>query len=417
MKELHIFETCIKQQASMIQKKHFRREGAGIWLWLLVWLLVSACGGSRKSAESIPPVPDSVNHQAVLAALDEAIEYNGSAGNYYQRARVRLSTKALPQALSDIERAIEKDNSQPKYYLLRAEIRATARQTDLALADAEQAKTLQLQNPELYTLLGELYFQKKQLSAATQHLDKALDLAPFNAQAWFWKGKTALAAFDTTHALTFFQTTLQHQPAYTEAYAQLSLIYNGLYDFTKAREYVLAGLKQHPDNPRLHYQLAETCRLTVRNLSQISRIDSAKTHYLFAAAHDPALFKGYYETGVLCFLQKDYPNALSYFEKVKDKRRELPFGYEELLATCYDFTGAWEQALNQYAIVVSQDILNRNPKALERYQQIKNYLAAQKYRVYLDSMARLYPELYAPKPRPEPILKLEPLKPKALQIK
>jgi tetratricopeptide (TPR) repeat protein len=390
----------------------------------LVYMLVVAgmislnsCNPSPHTHDTIPPVPDSVNYQTVLAALDEIVNTTGTADSYYQRARIRVKTRQFQAASEDIQKAIDKDNGQPKYYLLRAEIYYDNHQTEKAIADAEQAKTLQLQNPELFALLGKLYFLKNNYQASLQHLDKAIDLSPYYAEAWFWKGKNALAVFDTTKAISNFQTTLNHQKDFAEAYTQLAMIYNNLRNFGKARSYISSGLSQNPDYSGLHYQLAENCRLTIRNFSDVNRIDSANAHYLFAVRSDTSFFRAYYEIGLLSFLQKDYPKALLYFEKVKNKKQVLPANYTELLALSYDFTGQWENAVQAYANVVSEDIFNKNVKALERYEQIKGYLAAQKYRAYADSMARLYPNLYTPNPQHTEAITVEPLQPKEVKIK
>ncbi|MBC8110983.1 MAG: tetratricopeptide repeat protein [Verrucomicrobia bacterium] len=367
--------------------------------WSLLFLLFFACKTKQEQSDYIPPMPDSVSYAVVLKALSESIENTPSAVNLYQRARLYMNLGQLQNALSDINLAIDKDNSQPKFYLLRATIHHGRKSTNQALSDAFKAEQLQLNDQELFILLGELFYQKKNYAKSLQNLEKALKISPFSERAWYWRANSTLADQNIRQGIEFYKVSLRHNPEFTAAHHQLASVYNQIQNFDTARYYALEGIRIKPTQGDLYFQLAETYKFT-------ERLDTAKTLYLKAVEKDAGLYAAYFELGLLEFRAKNYLQTITYFEKIEKNKKEFT-GYDELLARSYDLTGQFEKSYKQYVYVLNQSEVSM--QSIERYGQLKNYFQALKYQAYLDSLQNLYPQRFI---RPTPkIEKIEPIKP------
>ncbi len=350
-------------------------------VFLLLFPLLIACESKKDNKQLIPPLYKEPNSNVLLNSLNEEIDHNPTAQNLYIRARIFYKKNKLLESLNDINSSIKIDNTEPKYFLLRAKINYGLKKNAAALRDAENAELQQLRNPDLYTFLTELYISKKQYKKALEEVNKCLDIAPYQSSAWLWKGVTTLKIGDTVKGIDFIKKSLIYEPG-TNSFYQLGKVYNKLGDFTLAQKYIFDGLKLDSLEANLIFELAENFRLA-------EKPDTSKYYYLKSVKQNPELYKANFEIGRLFFNEKNYETALVYFEKIQNKSVEFP-QLNELMALCYDFTGKYGKAYDEYTEVINNDLIRNgdttNYKAIERHLQLKRLLDALRYQMKLDSL-------------------------------
>ena len=345
------------------------------------FLILFSCGQESNEGQIIPPLNFKVDELALANFLNEEIDHDPSAKNYFLRARFFFQKNKLLESLADINSAIQIDNTEPKYFLLRARVNFGLKKISAALRDAENAELQQLANPELYTFLTELYISKKQYSRALTEINKCLEISPFQYSAWLYKGVITLKNGDTTAGIELIKTSMKYGSS-SNSYYQLGKVYNKLHDYKTARQYINEGLKIDSTEANLIYELAENYRLT-------GKTDTSKYFYYKSVKRDPELFKAYYEIGKIYFAEKNYPEALANFEKIKNKNTTFP-GLDALMAYAYESSEKYQRALDQYLEVINNDLIKNgdttNYNAIDSYWRLKKLVDALRYQSKLDSL-------------------------------
>lgn len=151
-------------------------------------------------------------------------------------------------------------------YLGRALDMITVKNYDGAIADLDRALMLTPDNAVAYMLRAQAKFAKKdmpqdngddkmprlsaanQLSLALADIDKAIDISPRNAIAWYDKGFILFEMGDYTSALAAFNKAIDLEPAMGEAYFNRGYVHlklgdqkRGIDDLSKAGELGIAS--------------------------------------------------------------------------------------------------------------------------------------------------------------------------------
>ncbi|UFH52481.1 tetratricopeptide repeat protein [Spirosoma sp. KNUC1025] len=157
-------------------------------------LVMLACGNDDRQGAYIPDFPkpgDSSRVEGALRALTRAINQSSPASAYAKRAVILLAMGRVSEALSDIDEAISRNDNAGPYYLTRAQILRALRKPDQALQNAQRAEILGVDTPELYTLQGDLLQQQNQFDKAKLYVAKALQMAPYDGEAYYFNGLMA----------------------------------------------------------------------------------------------------------------------------------------------------------------------------------------------------------------------------------
>ncbi|MCY7356925.1 MAG: tetratricopeptide repeat protein, partial [Rudanella sp.] len=203
-------------------------------------LLLLSCGANPRQQTHIPALPmgsDSSRTEATLRSLTRAINQSSSASAYAKRARIYLETGRSKEALTDIDEAISRNNTEGSYFLIRAQVLRVLKLPQKALDNAQRAEILGADTPELYTLLADVWQQQNQFAKARLCLAKALQMAPYDGEAYFFNGIITAKQGDTTQALSLYQQSLKLKPRYLETYNQLAAVYRSLGDLGSALAY------------------------------------------------------------------------------------------------------------------------------------------------------------------------------------
>jgi len=122
------------------------------------------------------------------------------------------------------------------------------RNFDRSAALLSRAVELEPENPEANYGLGMLYAQQEQLSPASEYLQRAVHLRPNYADALNNLGVILIREQHYSEAEASFKTCIQVAPKYDQAYLNLARLYMIGRDNEKAREVLLALLRQQPEN-------------------------------------------------------------------------------------------------------------------------------------------------------------------------
>lgn len=338
-----------------------------ICLMINIW----GCTSDARQSTRIPPLPtDDATKRAQVGVeyLTNIIRRNPrSASNYHKRAELHMVLRNLPSALEDVNQALEISPSNGLYLLSRARILRQLKRYDEALASARRAEVLQQDTPELYVLLGDLTQQKRQYRQAKLYLSKALQMAPYDGEAYFYTGLLDARQGDTLSGIALMQRALDLKPRLMPAYVELTTIHTRLREFDQAREINRQGLKYFPKESALYYTLG----VLYHNQK---RLDSALICYRKAMNFDTTNYVADFQAGVIYLKWNSLPQAIKSFQKVARYDPKYP-QINFLLGTAYDRIGNLQGSIDQYTLATQADPADwRSRGRLYRAQQRKYYL-------------------------------------------
>lgn len=346
-------------------------KGFQFLLGLVLLAALWECTGDARQSTRIPPPPteDAVKRAQIgIEYMSNLIRRSPrSAYNYHKRAELYFTLRNFSLALEDIDQALDISASNGLYLLTRARILRQLKRYDEALEAARRAEVLQQDNPELYVLLGDLTQQKRQYRQAKLYLSKALQMAPYDGEGYFYTGLLDARQGDTLSGIALMQRALELKPRLMPAYIELTTIYTRLREFDQAKEINQQGLRYFPQESALHY----TRGVLYQNQK---RLDSALICYGKAIAFDTTNYLADFQAGLIYLKWYSYPQATKSFQKVlryNPKHPQINF----LLGTVYDRTGNLEGAIEQYTLATEADANDwRSRGRLYRAQQRKYYL-------------------------------------------
>lgn len=328
----------------ILQKTHH----IGIILCLNLLFFTVSCNSEKGNPDKIRDVPveNTYTENTKINALTKAIEENPQeAANYVKRARVLMELKKVNLALLDIEKAVSIDSSNGNYYLEMAKIQRANNNIVQGLRAARQAELLRVTVPELYVIMGEMLLIARDYANAINYLNKAIDAAPFYAEAYFYKGIIASEQGDTTRALLELRTAIEQEPEYVDAYNKLAAIYLSQKKYDVAYQYLISGLRFEPENAMINYNIGHYYLYK-------NQRDSARNFFKKAVFFDQTLYIAHYNLATFSYLEKNYSQAATYFEnaiKYNDNYSEAHF----YLGVCYEILNKSTEAIAEYEKVLA----------------------------------------------------------------
>ncbi len=192
--------------------KRLRWLATQSFYYSIILSLLISCTSDEQRGAYIPDYPkpgDSSRTAGALRALTRAINQSSSPTAYAKRAAIYLAMGREADALDDINEAISRDGDVGSFYLTRAQILRDRQQPDKALENAQRAEILGVNTPELYTLQGDLLQQQNQFDKARLFLARALQMAPYDGEAYFFRGLMAARTGDTAQAVSLYEQSLR----------------------------------------------------------------------------------------------------------------------------------------------------------------------------------------------------------------
>ncbi|GAB3275544.1 hypothetical protein GCM10027347_48940 [Larkinella harenae] len=361
-------------------------------LWCLIGVFfVVGCTDDSYRQTRIPVVPENsadVRNQAALEALTRAINQSAPASAYAKRAAIYRDMGRAEEALSDINEALEREDNEGRYHLIKAQILRAHRQYEDGLESALRAEGLGVNTPELYIVIGDLLQQQKQLDRARFYLVKALQMAPYEGEAFYFNGLVAAKAGDTTRAIAYYNRALNLKPRFLQPYVQLSIIYSVRGDHATAIAYNKRGTTYFPNDPGLVYALGHIYQ-------QTARPDSAYFFYQKALRLEPTMTRAHLQSGLVMMKLRNMERALWHFDQILKQDPKFP-RINFYKAMCYEQSRQWEQATQLYALAMQE-----SPADQQAYY---GYWRVQKRKTYGDDTELSYDENANVPTRPGPVL-------------
>ncbi len=220
--------------------------------------LLAACTSEQSKATEaeIAREKEIVDLPELDRLNQQIIDNPNSSNTYYQRGRYYQEEGDLTAAVEDINRALRIDPDVAVYNYAKGEILFL----NLKVADAEKylkrAVELDSEFVDAYILTGRLRLYDKNFKSAMENFNQVLKINKYNAEAYFYKGFAYELARDTLRAVTSYQTAIEQNSEYYEAYVQLGVLFASVQD-SKAEGYFRGAIDSRPEllEPWLHLGL------------------------------------------------------------------------------------------------------------------------------------------------------------------
>lgn len=324
---------------------------------LLFFGCLTSCSGDD---EKITATKDSIPTD--LKALNEGIKADSMNPElYYERSQYYFSKMQIDPAIYDIRRSIELDSTKVKYHLAMGDYHFAINKTRITIESLKRALRQEPENTEVLLKLGELYYIVQKYDTAVYYVNRSLSKESFNAKAHFQKGMILKEAGDTATAVLSFQTAVEQDPRYYDAYVQLGQL-QAIRNNPLALGYLENAINLRPKSTEARYFRA----MFYQNNKDFKR---AKTEYDEILQNDSLNTFVWYNLGYLAFNgDKDFKTALKYF----DKSFNLNPNYADAVymrGLCHENLGEKQLAAKDYnaAIIISPN----HEKAVEGLKRIK----------------------------------------------
>lgn len=276
--------------------------------YLFSIILLFACGETEKpQIEEKPTIINSAEGAvSKTARLDSLINIEPNNSKlYYQRARIYFDLGSFPRALIDVLSSIKLNKKSIVSYLLAGDIYIALGQGEDAVDLMSEAINNNPNNEALYTRAIEYNFLMKNEQAAINFANDLLRINKNNPDAYFFKG-LIYKQTDKDKAISNFQTCVEQDPTYYNAYMQLGTLFSEKND-DLAIKYLDNALRLEPESREalyakgFHYQQKE-------------QFDKAKNEYKSMIIMNRRDFQALYNIGH-CFLEQDsLAKAESHFD-------------------------------------------------------------------------------------------------------
>lgn len=287
------------------------RTAAFLFSLFILSVLVSSCGGDRKSGPTAPGVP---GVDSALAAINRRIaDRPNEIEGYLERARYYSSVSNYPEAFRDIDRALAIDSTQGAVYLLKGELLWLLK--DLRAAYDTYKKCVSLQPEETDCLLKKaaIDITLGNYAIALDHLNTVLKQNDLLPEPYYLKGRLYKEKGDTTLACSSYQTAIELNPDYYDAYIEVGLLYHAR-KHDLAREYYSAAIEIRPRSIEAWYNKAMYLQET--GFRETLRYEEARQCYRKILEIDPQFAPAWFNQGYIDLeYEINYEQGIQHFSK------------------------------------------------------------------------------------------------------
>ena len=276
-----------------------------------------------------------------IEGLTQAIKQDtANADLYHKRARMHYENTAYNKALSDIGDAIRLEPDRDKHLILLSEIYEGMNKFKDAKEVLERVADRNQKNLEANLKLSRLELAYKNYQQAIIRANRALDIEPENAEAYYLKGYVYQEQGDTDKAIDHYMRSVENNPKFHDPYIQLGNIFSDMND-PRAVDFYNGALNMNPDDVSTLYQLAIYYK-------EHEKLDKAMNTYRNILAVDSTHARSYYNMGFLKLVYAEkYDEAIKYFTKaISHEPRFYQAYYNRGYA--YELKEKYQQARSDY---------------------------------------------------------------------
>ncbi|RLD25880.1 MAG: hypothetical protein DRI54_03975 [Bacteroidetes bacterium] len=299
-----------------------------------------ACNSETNSNSSIVTETNIKPMTYLDSISDVIVKEPNNSNNYYRRALFLYNEREYDQALADIERAINIDDSKAEYFYLEGNIYYNDNAYENAFKSYQTAVELDNEHIEAILRLSTLELALENYQLALDMVNKALKVDPNYAEGYYLKGFIYLDGGDTVKSISSFRTAVEVDPDHYNSYIMLGKLYaSEKHEY--AGDYYDNALRIRPNSIEALYNKGIY-------LQSIEEYDEAYLLYDQIIELDSASYFAYYNRGYMMLISdSSYSGAIKEFEK---SLKFYPYYTQAFynIGLCYENQGNYEKAEEYY---------------------------------------------------------------------
>ncbi len=286
-----------------------------------VFLFFSCQENLKKDKEPIKEKTSTTTKPKSEAFILDSLIKNSpkNADLYFKRSQYYYKTDFQPKALVDILTAIKLDPTNASFYLFGSNIYMAMKQADDAIELLVDGISKNPKNEELFIRNVEYNYYVKDYKKALLFADELLRINKNNANAYFFKGMIFKSLDKTNKAISNFQTCVEQDPTYYNAYMQLGLLMSSKKD-DLAINYFDNALKINANSREARYAKAyyyqqkkqyNKARAVYEEMIMKNKKDFQAFYNIgYCLAEQDSLLKAYKHFDIASNLKVDYVDAI-----------------------------------------------------------------------------------------------------------
>ncbi|MGP1515727.1 MAG: tetratricopeptide repeat protein [Bacteroidales bacterium] len=221
---------------------------------LAIFLILIASISCGKNEEQLDV--SKLSNEEKIKLYDAKIKKSPNNDNlYYQRGLVFYSMGNTKEALFNVQRSIELNKKEIKYYIFEADIFFSRGEITLAFNSLQEAIKINDKSVEAHLKIAELNLDLKDYKRCLESIKRVIDLDKINANAYFMRGWVMKETGDTIKAIRDYKKAIELKSDYEEPFEELGLLYAIKGDGI-AVDYLKSTIKINPKNIHAMYALA-----------------------------------------------------------------------------------------------------------------------------------------------------------------
>jgi tetratricopeptide (TPR) repeat protein len=308
-----------------------------------------ACSNpTEKSSSSNSKTPSSNPADSLIRKIDSLTnllkEDPSQADWYIQRAEYEILLGKFPEAYNDGLDALIRDSTNEKTWVRFGNIAYTTGNYLRAEESYERALRINPQSIDALSRLAEFYLIQKKYTESMSYANKIIEIDDQTAKAYFVKGWIYKENGDTGKASTSFQTAVELDPNYYDAFIQLGeMSFNA--KLPVALDYFNSALAIDPKSTEALY--FKGTFLQGRN-----RFDEALEVYKQISAINPNFEQAYFNSGYIKLTAENKPDsAITWFTKAIEVNPQYAEAYYNR-GYCKELLGQRTQASADYKLAL-----------------------------------------------------------------
>lgn len=300
------------------------------------------------SCKDKPPINSPImEFKSDLDSLNKLLEKEPKNANALaKRAKTLYKNGEFELALNDLNQKMAISATDEDYYL-KGNILFSNLQIKNNAENANNAYRLCIQenpdNANCYVKLGQIQQLLNNFDECIQLVDSALMIDKQLPDAYFMKGLTfelRRAKNDSTLAISSYQTAIELDPNFYDAYMRLGNLHAGKKD-SLAIQYYKSAISIQPERIEAHYNLA----IYLQNLE---RFEDAMNRYNRILEIDPRSFLALFNQGYMLLVFADqYEEAAVKFSQSILNNPEYTEAYHNR-GLCYNNLGRYPEARSDF---------------------------------------------------------------------
>ncbi len=305
---------------------------------------------TNNKQEELTTEKDNTNVESNLSKSDSTLntlndKIRADVNNkdlYLERADFYLENQNAKEAMQDINRAFRIDTMYLPTILKQADFLTKSGKLELSLNVLDRANKIYPENSDIQVAYSQLYLVARNNTKSISYADLAIKYNMYNAEAYYLKGFNFLEIGDTAKSISSYQTAVEQDPNYFDAYLELGLIYSelnnpialeyfknaleinpnerrvlyskGMYEqehemYNEAMQTYTSAIKNHPDFREAHYNMGYV------HLFYLKLYRQSQQYFTDAIAVDPRYKEAYYNRGYAFEMLGDINNAAKDYRK------------------------------------------------------------------------------------------------------